>query len=358
VTLRMKSNHCTSAYAPVGQPSGKPPEAESWISTFDSLDLEDFTSAQLGWKLDCDQLSKGRFTGSVQHVRLPGVRLVLEASSRAIRSRGQTSTSSVGFALGLSSEGAGYFHGQPVDRDSVMIGRGDELDLTTPDDTLLIAIVVSQDLLSEVWQLLYQKPWSAWLDQKFVVQARHGMADHVRATHLRMLDSIARNASLLQDPRAALQLRDAILMDWLEAIPEQVDTSELKTIESRRRLVDKTCELMLSQPDRAPTMLTICREIGASSRKLDYVFRDVLGISPAKYLKAVRLNGVRRELLSPSGAAGNVHDIAARWGFWHMGAFSGDYKVQFGELPSATVRETRRLRDDTGWHYNPNSSVA
>ena len=37
--------------------------------------------------------------------------------------------------------------------------------------------------------------------------------------------------------------------------------------------------------------------------------------------------------------AATVQGVAARWGFWHMGAFSADYKRQFGELPSATRRQ-------------------
>ena len=31
-----------------------------------------------------------------------------------------------------------------------------------------------------------------------------------------------------------------------------------------------------------------------------------------------------------------VADIAARWGFWHMGHFSQDYKALFGETPTQT----------------------
>jgi AraC family transcriptional regulator, ethanolamine operon transcriptional activator len=55
----------------------------------------------------------------------------------------------------------------------------------------------------------------------------------------------------------------------------------------------------------------------------------------------VHLNGVRRELKSDARADRAVQDIAARWGFWHLGEFSADYKHQFGELPSATLRRGR-----------------
>jgi AraC-like DNA-binding protein len=37
-------------------------------------------------------------------------------------------------------------------------------------------------------------------------------------------------------------------------------------------------------------------------------------------------------------------DAAARWGFWHLGQFSRDYKGQFGELPSQTLKAAEALR--------------
>jgi len=310
----------------------------SWVHAAHAVGIDELAATQPDWRLRYDQLSKGRFVGSLQHVRLPGVRLVVERVSRAVRQRGQIGSNDVGFAMGLSPSGASYFHGQRIDGDSIMIGRGDELDLTTSDDYLLVAMVVDAQLLSEIWQRLYDQPWSSWLNRKVVVQARPGMADHVRDLHMRILGSIANDPALLHDPRVTLQLRDAILIDWLESIPEEVDTSHLKSVDARRKVVDRACELVLGQPDQAPTMLKVCREVGASPRKLDYCFRDVLGISPSKYLRAIRLNGARRELKSPADISATVHDVAARWGFWHMGAFSTDYRLQFGELPSQTRR--------------------
>ena len=66
-----------------------------------------------------------------------------------------------------------------------------------------------------------------------------------------------------------------------------------------------------------------------------------LGTNPASYLRAVRLDRVRKDLLH----AGSVTDAATRWGFWHFGHFSNDYREQFGELPSETLR---RLRSGAG----------
>jgi AraC-like DNA-binding protein len=53
----------------------------------------------------------------------------------------------------------------------------------------------------------------------------------------------------------------------------------------------------------------------------------------------MRLNAIRRALLSEENAGISIGDIASRWGVWHLSRFAADYRGLFGELPS----ESRRL---------------
>jgi AraC family transcriptional regulator, ethanolamine operon transcriptional activator len=52
---------------------------------------------------------------------------------------------------------------------------------------------------------------------------------------------------------------------------------------------------------------------------------------------------VRRGLREAEAGA-TVQDVAARWGFWHLGQFSLDYKKHFFELPSETLSRARKGR--------------
>lgn len=312
-----------------------PPEV-GWHHAVISDDVDEFARAQPDWSLRYEQISAGRFTGRLQHVQLPGLRMVHEQTSCALWQRGELGTDHIGFALPLDLAGHASFNGQPLESDSIMIGRTDRLDLCLPAGAGLIAIVVAADLLGALWEHLYQKPLSAWIDRQVVVAARPGLADELRRLHLRLLGDVEVAPALLHNPAAMLQLRDAILIEWIEALPNKVETDDLASGESRKRVVDRACELMLSQRDAPLTILQVCDRIGASPRKLEYCFNSVLGVSPAKYMRAARLNGVRRELRQCSAA---VQDVAARWGFWHMGEFAAAYRRQFGELPSQTLRQ-------------------
>lgn len=314
------------------------PDASAWAQAREVRDIDDLAAAQWDWKLRYDQLSQGAFEGRFRVVQLPDLRLVCESANRATRQRGQLGCGNIGFAMSLSPAGSGRFHGQEVDGNSIMIGRSEELDLTMREDSQIVAIVVRAELLSGLWQLLYGKPWSSWLDHQVAVQARPGTADRVRSTHLRTLEAALQQPELLSVPASAAQLRDAVLVEWLESIPGSVELRDLQRIESRRRIVDRAIERVLGTPDDPVTMLEVCKQVGTSPRRLELCFRDVLGISPHKYLRAVRLCGARRELKRLAGSGATVHDVAARWGFWHMSAFSADYKRQFGESPSVTMR--------------------
>jgi AraC-like DNA-binding protein len=78
---------------------------------------------------------------------------------------------------------------------------------------------------------------------------------------------------------------------------------------------------------------------GVSARSLFNGFRTFRGMGPMAYLKRVRLERVRAELAAPPrGARRRVTEIATAWGFSHLGNFAKDYKRQFGETPSATMR--------------------
>ena len=108
----------------------------------------------------------------------------------------------------------------------------------------------------------------------------------------------------------------------------------------RSRALRLAMEFIEEQADCAPTIKDICRASGASYRTLNYAFLDRFGVAPKQYLQAVRLDGVRKHLRRDEPDV-TVSNIANNWGFWHMGQFAADYKRQFGELPSETLRRTK-----------------
>jgi len=87
------------------------------------------------------------------------------------------------------------------------------------------------------------------------------------------------------------------------------------------------------------TLAGIASVAGVSTRTLQAAFRADLRTTPIAYVRSVRLDRVRAELIAPAAAATlTVTEVATRWGISHLGRFAGEYRARFGESPSATLR--------------------
>jgi len=85
----------------------------------------------------------------------------------------------------------------------------------------------------------------------------------------------------------------------------------------------------------------IAAQLKVSMRGLEAGFREALGSTPTQYLRSVRLEAARAELLSPSEST-TVTGAAFNQGFFHQGRFSAYYRQAFGEMPSQTLRRSQR----------------
>lgn len=92
-------------------------------------------------------------------------------------------------------------------------------------------------------------------------------------------------------------------------------------------------EHCLDDLDELPKIPKIAAHLGVSERGLEYAFARKYGVSPIRYFKFMRLHGARREIRVGKLS---VTDVAMKWGFSHLGRFSGYYRDTFGELPSHT----------------------
>ena len=106
------------------------------------------------------------------------------------------------------------------------------------------------------------------------------------------------------------------------------------------RLVRQAERFMAEHANSPITMSDVAGHLGVSLRSLQAGFRAWREITPTTFLRRTRLQLVRDQLLR-SGEDANVTAVALRHGFSHLGRFSAQYRVAFGEQPSATLRRGR-----------------
>ncbi|WP_146240200.1 helix-turn-helix domain-containing protein [Curtobacterium sp. MCSS17_008] len=179
---------------------------------------------------------------------------------------------------------------------------------------------------------------------------RTGPVDDLALDHLRTLDPAAVARWRGQVTLLARELRNgvgtllwqtltrdaaaAFLALYPPALPEIPEVVLLPRLSRLRAAV----EFVHEHVHEPLTVGDIARAADLSVRSVQETFQRHLDCSPMTYLLRVRLARVRIELLRADPGTTTVQDVARRWGFAHLGRFSGTYAQAYGEYPRQTLR--------------------
>jgi AraC-like DNA-binding protein len=98
------------------------------------------------------------------------------------------------------------------------------------------------------------------------------------------------------------------------------------------------------------TVADVAAAVHLSPRGLQKRFQAEIGQSPGTFLRAVRLEGVRRDLQAASGTAGRrtIAEIAERWQFSNAGRMAAAFRAAYGIAPSSALRSFVPEDDEDG----------
>jgi AraC family ethanolamine operon transcriptional activator len=303
----------------------------------------DEQAANLGrWDQTYEQLTAGRFEGRLTEVWLDQLQVFRETTTQSVYQAGHAWHGSHTFGIPVAMSGPATFHGRAMEPNSLLTLRADgELDFRTPLRLDIIGICVPTDELLQCALHYEELDIESLLQNADLVHCSSADLWSIRRCLSESFSTLEAHAGALsRHPSARKAARDAILAQLCEVLcASRANGPRPMSLVLRQHLVDRAKALALQDPCIPVTVADLCRRLRVSRRTLQYSFQDTIGISPSTYLRAVRLNGARRELKSHGGAFASVQDAAAHWGFWHLGHFSADYKRMFGELPSDTLRK-------------------
>jgi AraC-like DNA-binding protein len=160
---------------------------------------------------------------------------------------------------------------------------------------------------------------------------------HLAMTELQQPDSI------FSEPITARAFRDFVTTALLLHQPHSY-TEALRRLERpiMPRDVKRAIDYIEANLDVAIGLPEVVAASGVPGRTLIQHFRDFKGTSPMRYLRAARYERVH-EALSRAEPEESITEIAANWGFSHMGRFSVEYRKRFGESPSQTLRRRQTV---------------
>lgn len=244
--------------------------------------------------------------------------------------------------------------GGPARTGSHVIGPGQRVRVRWPVGEPVTVVRLSRRLVERVWRDQGGRPLTAPL--RFTVPLSPAAAQSRIWETFAAAFIASRDCGLLAGPASAgtrfgQLLAQALLNLQPHARPQAVPDRPVPVPHRAGAAEDNG---VMAVPAPVLRALDFCREHvheplavadiaaagGMSVRRLQAAFRIHVGTSPVEYVKRIRLAGVHADLQRI--AAGSRHetvtDVALRWGFTHLGRFSGAYRAEFGRLPSQTAK--------------------
>lgn len=211
-------------------------------------------------------------------------------------------------------------------------------------DTEKLFLRVDRAALERQFTRLYGQPLQGDLAFAPGIAMDTGPGGSVRRL-VHWLAGEASGGQLLEQALSAASVEDMVLTALIDGLPHnQRPAPASATSVVSPRVVRRAREFIEQHIDEALSVADIAAHAGVSARSLHLAFRKYHDTTPMAYLRELRLDRVRADLLRGDGWTAADHSVTAtavRWGFTHLGQFAASYRQRFGELPSQTRLRVR-----------------
>ena len=302
------------------------------LTELTSTDCEELSDNLPHTELAFRQLEPGPFRGALRRLELPGVTLVDQSLSQKVGVVGVVEPGYFGALVPVQQNGTLNVAGDDFDDRYIFWSRrGMQHTIKAPPDFVGYSLEIPLQSLREHAEALEMSLPPAISD---VERVRHSKAC---AAASRLIRSAFHAIGQISEQELASQLT----VEWLRLLrvifsqPRPVDRS---TLLQRRRAALDVANYLRTHIFEDLSLPVLCRIAGVSDRTLRTGFHEMFGISPKRWLKAERLSAARVALKSADPKRDQVRTIACKYGFLQFAHFATDYRKQFGESPSETLR--------------------
>lgn len=302
-------------------------------------DIHQHAASVREWSQTYSQLSRGSLESSLIQLSGPRFQVFRELINQRVVQHGEAPRGRICFAVPLAVPGSAWLQGREADAGCVFVLQGgQEFMFHMPMGMDMLAITFDKDLFEQAIASAPQPQELASLLRQPVLRIPAGRLGDSRSRLLALFQrslSVADNGPVDTEHR----LEEALLQEMVGLfIDPECDKQQRHGSSSGSYIVEKSHRLTLQDKLNPPSVNELCERLRVSRRSVQNGFRRVTETTPINYIRSVRLNGVRRELMTTRGAELSIGDAAARWGFFHLSHFAADYEQLFGELPSQTRR--------------------
>lgn len=302
--------------------------------------IEQLTAFHANKNRHYTQLETGQLSARLLEANLGKAHLMRESLSHSTLIQAAPGPQFLPFGSILSASSNNLFCGLQSPSGALIQATGGNWELSSHGALTFIACVFSRDYFFEQYQKLYACDVPTQVLRNTIPKPHRLNQEFAQQLQTTLL-WIKYHPEVFNHHKVVSLLCAQLVQLISEQLPHS-DASSLPSPPKRILAAKRAIDYLQAHACELPDIATLCQVTGVSERSLQSGFAQYLGVTPVQYIRLIRLNAARRELISARGSCERVSNIALRWGFIEFGRFSRDYKALFCEQPSQTLKGTGR----------------
>jgi AraC family ethanolamine operon transcriptional activator len=306
------------------------------FATTQTLDAEAHARCITGWRSVYEHVGRQPFRGQITELCLGPIQIIHERLDQPCVCKSVPWSGALLFVSFVETRGNVFCGGRDLIPSAVTAFPGEYGSQFCSAPTESLTIAVHEDALADYTreELGREISREALRDHLHISDA--GTVDEFQRCATSILSELAADAALLDSDAYRTMVKRRVLKLLLSLI-STASPQRLAPPSTRSYIVQKAARYMDTHLSDRLMISEVCDALRVCPRTLRYSFQEIVGVSPAQYLLALRLGRVRRELLRTKNST-YIQCIANQYGLSHMGRLAQFYRNAFGERPSDTCR--------------------
>lgn len=310
--------------------------------------FEQLSEATSGWDLDFRQLKRNRKAFSLEQLSTSKLLYSRAAFDSPFYQLGGPSAGFRTFALQAEESTDFRWCNEHVSRQNLIVFPvGGDFECNSQPGFNIYTLSLNETLLEEVAQAYCQRPLSDFIGSgREVCFCDPGSILSLRATLHTLSHSIGCWSDMPLGPPKGVRwdaLEEKLALLILQCLQGAKRTAGDKKLSKRLRALNQVLSLIENTPLQSLNLADMLTQVDVSRRTVELAFQDRFSVSPASYIKSLRLQALNSTLLHAHRSENLVSELSVAHGFSHLGQLAIDYRDLFGELPSTTLRRSVAL---------------
>jgi len=313
------------------------------VRAISTSDVDELSHFQINKNRRYTQLQAGQLNGDYLEANLGDVQIFRESLNAGALIEAAPASSFLPFAAITSSADNFKYCGKQREKNTVLQATGGFWDASFQHRLSFVVAAFDRGAFSRnIESLTGEEVPPAWLVSKACFTEPCALKTYACGLD-NILTIIKSRPEILKKDIVKRMLSDSVLRLIFKVLSKTTPINEQQVSPSNRAQgVRLVIDYLHHYADQVPTIPELCNIAKLSERNLQYGFNEYLGITPIRYLRLVRLNGAKRDLLLSHPKKDRIVDIALNWGFIELGRFAGEYRQLFQELPSVTLNNIQQ----------------